>query len=76
MMIPGFGLLIMLGCAAFYYKVGEAEYSSGFLPAAVSILLWLGSAYFLHWEIPGCVLGQAGLFAALTAWNMLRSKLS
>ena len=75
-MTPGLGLLVMLACAAFYYKVGEAEYSSGFLPAAISILLWLGSAHFLHWGILGCILGQVGLFAALTAWNMLRSKLS
>ena len=73
-MIPSFGLLIMLGCFAFYYRVGLAEYSSGLPLAGISLLLWLGAAYCLRWGLARCLLLQAGIFVAMTIWNMIRNK--
>ena len=74
-MIPGFGLVMMLACAVFYYRVGEDEYSSGVLLAAISIGLWLGGSYFLDLGWIGCILVQLGFFAVLTVWNVVRDKL-
>ena len=73
-MIYSFHLVIMLACAVFYYKVGEAEYSSGILLAGISVLLWLGTAYGLQWGVLGCLLVQAGLSVLLTVWNGLRRR--
>lgn len=71
-MVPGFGLVIMLACAVFYYRAGEAERSSGLLWGGISILLWLGASMLLHWGLFGCLATQFGLFAGLTAMNILR----
>jgi uncharacterized membrane protein YfcA len=73
-MTPGFGFVIMLCCAAFYYKIGEMERSSGLLWGAISLLLWLVASYFLGWGMPGCLLIQFGLFVGLTLWNVIRGK--
>jgi hypothetical protein len=73
-MLPSFGLLIMLACAVFYYRLGEQEYSSGILLAVVSIAVWLAAGYLLHFELLGCILVQAGLFAALTIWNIVKER--
>jgi hypothetical protein len=73
-MIPGFGLVMMLGCAVFYYRLGEQEYSSGILLAVVSIGLWLAAGYFLAFGWLGCILVQFGLFAVLTLLNLVREK--
>jgi hypothetical protein len=73
-MIPGFGLVIMLACAAFFYRAAEEEHSSGIVLAAVSIGLWFAAAYLLAFGWLGCILFQIGLFAALTARNVMRDK--
>ena len=75
-MTPGFGLVVMLACAVFYYRLGEQEYSSGILLAAVSIVLWLGAGYFLGFGMLGSILVQVGLFFVLWLWNVLRDKTS
>lgn len=74
-MTLGFGLVMMLACAAFFYHAGEEEHSSGILLAAVSIGLWLVAGYFLAFEWLGCFLVQVGLFAVLTVWNTMREKI-
>jgi hypothetical protein len=71
-MTPGFGLVIMLACAVFYYRLGEAEYGGGLLLGAASLALWLAGAYFLHFGLLGCLLVQACPFIGLTIWNMTR----
>ena len=73
-MIPGFWLVAMLACAVFYYKVGEAEYSSGLVMGCVSVALWLAASFLLGWGWTGCLLVQAALFALLTIWNVARDK--
>jgi hypothetical protein len=73
-MFPSFGLLIMLACAVFYYRLGEQEYSSGIWLACVSIGLWLAAGYLLALGWVGCVLLQVGLFGVLTVWNLVRQR--
>jgi hypothetical protein len=73
-MIPTFGLVMMAACAALFYHAGEEQFSSGIPLAAVSIGLWLAAAYFLGFGWLGCILVQVGLFAALTARNVMRDK--
>jgi hypothetical protein len=73
-MTPGFGLVIMLACAAFFYHAGEEAFSSGIPLAAVSIVLWLAAAYLLAFGWLGCILVQVGLFAVLTARNVMKDK--
>jgi uncharacterized membrane protein YfcA len=72
--VPGFGLVVMLACASFFYKAGEEEYSAGVILAVVSIVLWLIGAYWLGLGWITSFLVQLGLFAALTIWNVIRDK--
>ena len=66
------GLVMMCGCAVLYYRIGEMEYGKGFLLGAVSVLIWVVTAYVFHWKwIPSlCV--QAGLYGLLTIINCFR----
>jgi hypothetical protein len=73
-MIPSLGLVAMLACAVFYYKIGESEYSSGLVMGCVSVALWLAASFFLGWGWLGCLLVQATFFAGLTIWNVVRDK--
>lgn len=73
-MIIGFGLLAMLACAVFYYRLGAHEHSSGALLSGVSVLLWIVSGYFLGLGVLGCILVQAGLFIVLWLVNIFRDK--
>jgi len=72
--MPYFSLLIILCCAIFYYRLGEAEYGGGWLLALVSVVLSVVSLLVLHWGWRGTLLLQAGLFVALWVWNMRSSK--
>jgi len=71
-MIPGFGLLAMIACAVFYYRLGEYEYSSGTLLAVGSVALWLLASYVLHLGLLGSLLVQASLFAVLWVRNVIK----
>lgn len=72
--MPYLTLLIVLCCAIFYYRLGEAEYKSGWLPALASVALSAAGLFVLHLGTWGNLLLQAGLFLALWAWNMRPSK--
>jgi hypothetical protein len=63
-------LLLIICCTVFYYRVGEQEYGYGGWLALASVGLWaLGILVFrVGWL--GNLLLQAGLFVALTLWNM------
>jgi len=71
--MPYFSLLIVLCCAIFYYRVGEAEYSGGWLLALISVALSVVSL-LLHWGWLGVFFLQAGLFLGLSIWNMRPKK--
>jgi len=72
-MTPGFGFVLMLACAVFYYRLGETEYSSGVWLAGASLGLWLAASFLLGFGWLGCLLAQGALFAALSVWNLVRS---
>ena len=73
-MTPGFGLVMMAVCAAFFYHAGEEQYSSGIPLAAISIGLWFVASYLLALGWLGCILVQVGLFAVLTVRNVMKDK--
>jgi len=70
--MPYTTILLIVCCASFYYRVGEAEYGSGMLMALVSALLWLIGSFALGFGLLANLLVQVGLFFALTIWNMIR----
>ena len=70
--MPYLTLLIIICCAVFYYRVGEAEYGSGHLLALISVALWVTGAFLFKFRWPGNLLLQVGLFFALSLWNMRR----
>ena len=64
------GLLFIVCCAVFYYRLGELEYNCGWLFALAS----MGSGC---WAVTCCTLAssrtcwrKAGLFVVLTLYNM------
>lgn len=69
-----FMALLMLGSVSFYYKVGESEYTSGLLLGGLSLLVWLATWLVMAWGPLGCILGQVGIFAVLTAVNIIRDR--
>ncbi len=70
--MPYTSIAIAICFAVFYYRVGEEEYDSGGVLALVSVAVWVIGmfAFGLGW-LGNCLL-QAGLFFALTGWNMWR----
>ena len=72
--MPYTSILLIVCCAVFYYRVGEADYDGGELLALVSVALWLLGSYGLGLGTSGNLLVQAGLFGVLTCWNMMRAK--
>lgn len=73
-MSPGFGFVIMLGMAVFFYKVAEIENLPALLWGGISLGTWLVTSMILHWGTIGCFLGQALIFAAMIGWNFLRDR--
>ena len=67
-------MVIMLACAGFFYKAGEEEYSLGIVLAVASIALWLAGAYWFGFSSISSFFVQLGLYALLTAWNVVRDK--
>jgi len=70
--MPYTSLLLIICCAVFYYRLGEAEYGSGWLLALVSVALWAVGIFLFKFGWVGNLLLQVGLFFALTVWNMMR----
>lgn len=67
-----FGLVMMLGCALLYYRIGDREYGRGILLGALSILVWVLTHYGLHWRWISSLGAQAGIFGSLTILNCFR----
>ncbi len=61
-----FNFVLLLACAILYYRVGEFEGSSGILWAALSVLIPVVIWRYFNSGWIGMLLGQAGLFAAIT----------
>lgn len=67
-----FGLVMMAGCAVAYYRIGKIEYDRGLLLGAISVLLWIITAYGLGWGWIASIAAQAAIFVVLTIINMFR----
>jgi uncharacterized membrane protein YjjB (DUF3815 family) len=65
-------LFLMIAAAIFYYRLGEHEYGRGFATALASVAVSLLTQVLLHWGWLGFVLGQFGVLAGLTWYNMRR----
>jgi hypothetical protein len=72
--MPYLTLLIIICCAVFYYRVGEAEYGSGELLALISVVLWVIGVFLFKFGWLGNLLLQVALFFALSLWNMKRNR--
>lgn len=64
-----FTFLLLLACALFYYRAGQFEGSSGIVWAALSVLISVVIWRLLHGGMLAVLLGQAGLFAAITLYR-------
>ena len=65
-------VLLILACAAFFYRAGEEDGYSGVLWGGLSILISLVLYLVLNGGFLGIVLGQLGLFVAITAYRVRR----
>lgn len=65
-----FSLFLCIACVVFFYKLGDTEYTSGFIMAVISFALWVAGAFVFGFF--GAALGQIGLFAALTIINIVK----
>jgi len=69
-----FTFFLLLACAVFYYKAAMMEDASGLLWSGLSVLVFGITWIVLGWGWLGCLIGQAALFAGITAVNILRRK--
>jgi len=65
-------IAIILASAIFFFRAAEIEDESGFLWATLSILISAVTWFVFGWGWLGGLLGQAGLFAGITIFRMLR----
>jgi hypothetical protein len=66
--------VMLLCCAAFYYKAAEIENAPPILWSGLSVLIFLTTWLVLHWATLGNLLGQAALLAAITVFRLIRSE--
>lgn len=67
---PNFGFFLLVVFAVVFYKIGELEYHQPILCCGISIGVWMLTSSVLGWGFWGCIMGQVGIFAAMTAYNM------
>jgi len=67
-------LVLMVVCAAVYFKAAQIDKAPRLLWPTLSILLWAGASFWLDWGIVGCLLSQVGLLAAITCWRLVVTK--
>jgi len=72
--MPYTTILLIICCAALFYRIGESDYNGGTLLALTSVALWLLGIYALGFGWLGNLLVQVGLLIALTIWNMQRAQ--
>ncbi len=70
--MPYLFIVIILAFAVFFFRAAELEDESGFLWSMLSVLVSVLTWFVFHWGWLGGVLGQAGLFAGITIFRMLR----
>jgi hypothetical protein len=73
-MSPTVGLLLMLVCAAIFYKAAQMDNAPRVLWPVLSMLLWVAASLWLEIGIVGCLLLQVGLLAAITGSRLLADR--
>ena len=66
-----FHLVLLLGCAALWFKVAETEHASTVLWTGLSVLVFLVTWLVLGWGLLGCLGGQIMLFGGVTLVRLL-----
>jgi hypothetical protein len=66
--------VILLVCAAAFYKAADLEDRSGILWAASSAVTFLLTWLVFHWGLPGDLLGQGALLGAITLIRVLKAE--
>ena len=66
--------VMLLAFAVVYYKAADIEDAPRMLWAGLSIGVYVLTWQFLGFGWLGCILGQVGLFVALTLFRMLRGQ--
>ena len=72
MFFYSFTFILAVVCAVFFYRSAEFEGSSGTLWSGLSILVSVLVIWVLHWGFLGVLLGQVGLFSAITLFRVMR----
>jgi len=70
--MPYLTILFVVGLAIFYHRAAESEGESGFLWASLSVLVSVGTLFFLHWGWVGAVLAQVALFIGIGVFRAMR----
>lgn len=73
-MLYSFDFVLLLACAAFFYKAADFEDAPAILWGALSVVLFLFTWLVLHWRIPGNLAGQAALLGAITVVRVFRDR--
>ena len=70
-MLPFYSLtfIFSLACAIFFYRAGEYEGTSGIAWGGLSLLISIALWRWLHGGMITILLGQFGLYAAITLYR-------
>jgi hypothetical protein len=70
-----FEFVLLLGCAALYFKLAELDpHASPMLWAGMSVLVFFVTWRWLGWGLLGDVVGQIALLGGITAVRVLRER--
>jgi len=65
--------ILIIGCfGAFYHRAAQYENESAWIWCGLSLLISVLTVFWLHWGLAGMIAGQAGLFAGITVFRILR----
>lgn len=71
-MLYSLPFIVLICCAAAYYKAADIENTSGILWAGMSVVVFCITWFVIGWGIPGDLLGQVALLAGITIYRVVR----
>jgi len=71
-MFYDFRFVMLLACAAFYYRAAHWENVSGLLWTGLSVLVFVVTWIVLSLGLIGCLIGQVSLYIIITIIKVLR----
>jgi hypothetical protein len=69
-----FELILLLACAAGYYKAADIENASAILWCSLSLAVFFTTWFIIGWGIPGNLLGQFLLLCGITLARLWRDR--